>query len=75
MEAFSLEEAQNRLDDLVQDALQGKAVYIQLNDQQIVQLVPLPTKRQARKMGSARNLITMSPDFDAPLSDFDEYMR
>ena len=75
MEAFSLEEAQNRLDELVQDALQGKAVYIQLNDQQRVQLVPLPTKRQARKMGSARNQIKISPDFDVPLSDFDEYMK
>lgn len=74
METFSLEEAQGHLDDLVSAALRGKMVYIQMNNQQIVQLVPVTTKRQVRKIGSARNLIKMASDFDAPLSDFDEYM-
>jgi antitoxin (DNA-binding transcriptional repressor) of toxin-antitoxin stability system len=74
MQAYSLEEAQNHLDDLVSAAMQGKLIYIQLTDQQAVQLVPVVTTKKARKAGSARNLITIAPDFDAPLSDFDEYM-
>ncbi len=31
-----------------------------------------PRRRQA---GTGRGLFTMGPDFDAPLADFDEYMR
>jgi antitoxin (DNA-binding transcriptional repressor) of toxin-antitoxin stability system len=70
MQTYSLEEAQNNLDDLVNAAVQGKLVYIQLTEKQAVQLVPVATGKQARKPGSARNLITIAPDFDAPLSDF-----
>jgi antitoxin (DNA-binding transcriptional repressor) of toxin-antitoxin stability system len=70
MQAYTLEEAQNHLDDLVSAAIQGKLVYIQITDNQAVQLVPVPTGKQARKAGSARNLIKIAPDFDAPLSDF-----
>lgn len=33
----------------------------------------LPVKRR-RQPGSAKRLITMSDDFDAPLEDFQEYM-
>ena len=75
MQAYTLEEAQNNLDDLVSAAVQGKLVYIQLNDEQAVQLVPIVTTKKPRKAGSARNLIEISPDFDEPLSDFDEYME
>jgi hypothetical protein len=49
MEAFSLEEAQNRLDDLIQDALQGKAVYIQLNDKQSFNLYRYPQSVKREK--------------------------
>jgi hypothetical protein len=70
MQAYSLEEAQKHLDDLVSAALHGKLIYIQLSDKQAVQLVPVETVKQARKAGSAYNLIKIAPDFDAPLSDF-----
>lgn len=31
-------------------------------------------KRKKRKFGSAKGLISMSPDFDEPLEDFKDYM-
>lgn len=30
--------------------------------------------QRTRKAGSAKGLISIAPDFDAPLPDFDEYM-
>jgi antitoxin (DNA-binding transcriptional repressor) of toxin-antitoxin stability system len=41
---------------------------------QAVQLAPVRAARP-RKAGSARGLIKIAPDFDAPLPDFDEYTK
>ncbi len=38
-----------------------------------VQLVPVTRPLQNRHAGTARGLIVMAADFDAPLADFDEY--
>jgi hypothetical protein len=40
-----------------------------------VKLVPYPVKRRKRQFGSAKGLISMSPDFDEPLEDFKEYTQ
>jgi len=69
----SLEEAKPRLLDLINAVLKGETVFIIKDSQQTVQLVPaVPPPR--RQFGSAKGLIVMAEDFDAPLSDFDEYM-
>jgi antitoxin (DNA-binding transcriptional repressor) of toxin-antitoxin stability system len=76
MEPVTIEEAKDRLADLVQAALRGETVSIMTDDYQSVQLVPRVTPSPPRrKFGSAKGLIKMSDDFDAPLADFDEYMR
>ena len=68
-----LDEAKARLHDLIEAAIRGEHVFILEDDQPVVQLVPVgPRKRQA-KFGSARGLMTMADDFDAPLADFDPY--
>jgi hypothetical protein len=36
-------------------------------------LVPVKQVRQPRRPGSARGMIRMTDDFDAPLEDFQEY--
>jgi len=43
------------------------------DSQTMVQLVPIVIVKQARKAGSARGLVKLADDFDAPLSDFDDY--
>lgn len=73
MERYSIREAQDQLPQLISDARQGKTVLIMGEDDQVVQLVPVPESKKPRRAGSARGLITMAPDFDTPLADFDEY--
>jgi antitoxin (DNA-binding transcriptional repressor) of toxin-antitoxin stability system len=69
----SLEEAKPRLLDLINAVLKGETVFIVKDLQEAVQLVPaVPLTR--RQFGSARGLIVMAENFDAPLPDFNEYM-
>lgn len=74
VEQVALKEAQVRLLDLVDAAIRGQAVFITKDNQKIVQLVPIELSRQRPRFGSAKSLIAMADDFDAPLADFDEYM-
>lgn len=72
MERYSLRDAQDHLQKLIEDAQHGKTVLILDEHERAVQLVPVATTKP-RKAGSARGQIKMAADFDAPLSDFDEY--
>ena len=72
MEQVTLSEAQMRLSDLVNTAIKGQAVFITQDHQRIVQLVPVKLPRRHPQFGSAKGLIAMADDFDAPLADFDQ---
>lgn len=74
MYQVSLAEATKRLRDLINAAISGEAVFIK-NDHQVVQLVPVEPSQRRPQFGSAKGLITMADDFDAPLMDFEEYME
>ena len=74
MERYSIREAQDYLPKLIADARHGKTILIMGEDEQGVQLVPVSIPPKSRKAGSARGLVKMTPDFDVPLADFDEYM-
>jgi antitoxin (DNA-binding transcriptional repressor) of toxin-antitoxin stability system len=80
MVQVSLDEAKERLSDLIDAASQGETVLIEKEGEQgaqIVQLVAVPKHSSRRpKFGSAKGLILyMAEDFDAPLDDFREYME
>lgn len=75
MERYSLRDAQYHLQKLIDEAQDGKTVFILDDSNQAVQLVPVNITAGPRKAGSARGQIWMADDFDAPLSDFDEYME
>jgi len=75
MERYSVRDAQDHLQELIDDAQQGKTIVILGEHDQAVQLVPVITSGKKRKAGSARGLVKMAADFDAPLDDFDEYME
>ena len=74
MQTVTLDEAKLHLVDLIEAAAAGEDVFITKNDELSVQLVPRASKRHQRQFGSARGLISMSPDFDEPLEDFKDYM-
>jgi antitoxin (DNA-binding transcriptional repressor) of toxin-antitoxin stability system len=67
MESYSVQEAQDHLQKLIDEAQHGKTVLILGENDEAVQLVPVKAPAKPRKAGSARGLIKMSPDFDAPL--------
>jgi len=73
MHQVSIEEAKTTLPDLIEAAVGGDEVRIAKDDQHIVKLVPVSGTKPAPQFGSAKGLITMAEDFDAPLEDFDEY--
>lgn len=78
MHQVDLSMAKDQLADLLDLALNGEEVVFTRDNQPVLKIVPIassqkPAKLPRRKAGSARGLISMSPDFDAPLEDFDEY--
>ena len=73
MYQVDLEEAKERLTDLIRNALDGEEVIITQDDRPVVKLVPMTEGKPRRRSGSARGLIKMADDFDAPLEDFHEY--
>ena len=77
MQRVSVDEAAKRLAELVDAAIGGEDIFIVMDAARIVQLVSVVPVKQAgrpRVAGSAKGLITMADDFDAPLEDFREYM-
>jgi antitoxin (DNA-binding transcriptional repressor) of toxin-antitoxin stability system len=75
MQQIELTEARKHLTDLIKTALGGEEIVITQDDQPVLKLVRIPAPKTRRKAGSAKGLITMSDDFDAPLEEFQEYMR
>jgi antitoxin (DNA-binding transcriptional repressor) of toxin-antitoxin stability system len=73
MQEVTPEQAKQILADLIDAAIRGEHVVIARDDQHAVQLVPVTRPLQNRHAGTARGLIVMAADFDAPLADFDEY--
>jgi antitoxin (DNA-binding transcriptional repressor) of toxin-antitoxin stability system len=55
--------------------MRGERVVIARDDRHAVQLIPVSPANRSRQAGSARGLIVMREDFDAPLDDFTEYMQ
>lgn len=68
------DELPKKLRELIDAALRGDTVVIERADHSRLQLVPLKQTAHLRKAGSARGMVQMSDDFDAPLTDFGEYM-
>ena len=73
MSTVTLDIAQANLSDLIEDAIRGKEVFITKDGKPLVKLVPVSQPKPRPVFGSAKGLISMSDDFDAPLEDFQDY--
>ena len=73
MQQFRVQDAQGRLEDLIESALEGKEVFIVKEDTKAVQLVPVKPPTRHAQFGSAKGLVKLSDDFDAPLPDLLDY--
>jgi prevent-host-death family protein len=75
MQRVSIEEAKTNLPDLIDAAIKGEEVFIAGNGRHLVRLVPVSRAKARPRFGSAKGLVRMSEDFEAPLADFEEYTR
>jgi prevent-host-death family protein len=67
----NIQEAKTHFSKLLKRVLKGEEVIIARAGQPIARLSPLPPKRGKRVPGSAKGLITIADDFDAPLPDLE----
>jgi antitoxin (DNA-binding transcriptional repressor) of toxin-antitoxin stability system len=75
MHRVDVEDAKTSLDQLLAEALRGEEVVLSRNDQPVARLVGLAEVQPRPRFGSARGLVRIADDFEAPLADFDEYTR
>ncbi|EKD36657.1 MAG: prevent-host-death family protein [uncultured bacterium] len=74
MQTIDVNQAKQRFPELIEQTIGGGEVVITKEGKPVVKLVAMnkPSRKQ-RRFGSARGLIKMTDDFDAPLEDFKEY--
>jgi prevent-host-death family protein len=68
---YNVAEAKANFSTLVRKALQGEEVVIARDNKPLVKLVPVAV--QKRVPGTAKGVVTIAPDFDAPQDDFADY--
>ena len=75
MYQINIHEAKTHLSKLIKKVMSGEEVIIAKGNKPVAKLVRLKGKKPKRKLGSAKGKIEISSDFDAPLKDFEEYLR
>ncbi|MDZ8109528.1 MAG: type II toxin-antitoxin system Phd/YefM family antitoxin [Nostoc sp. ChiSLP02] len=74
MQQITLSEASQHLGDFIEAALNGEEIIIIKDNKPVVKLMPVEPVKRRPKFGSAKGIVTIADDFDAPLEDFQEYM-
>lgn len=65
--------AERHFAELIKRIEAGEEIILEKDQKPIARLSPIDSARQVRKFGSAKGMITIADDFDAPLDDFAEY--
>lgn len=73
MAQFNIHIAKAHLSELIQKSLLGEEVIIARDNKPMVRLVAIHPQKHQRKIGIAKGLIAIAPDFDEPLDDFGDY--
>lgn len=72
----NLREAQDHLPQLIHQLAEGQEVEITDNGRTVAKLIGAPRQiLQPRVPGLDKGRIQIADDFDAPLEDFEEYIR
>ncbi len=54
----------------------GEEIIVSKGKEPVVKLVPVPGAKKPRTPGGAKGIVEwISPDYDGPLKEFEEYMR
>jgi antitoxin (DNA-binding transcriptional repressor) of toxin-antitoxin stability system len=73
MTTVAIEQAQKDLPRLIDDVALGERVVITKNQVPVAELVPVVHPAPKPIFGSAKGMVRMSEDFEAPIGDFLEY--
>ena len=75
MPTVSVEDAQARLKELIEQLAPGEEVILTQDDRPVAKLVSSRPPRKPRQPGNCKGLLTIVSDDDEHLKDFAEYMR
>ena len=75
MHQVNIHEAKTHLSKLIKKVVNGEEVVIAKGNKPIVKMVLIEGKKPDRKIGSAKDKVTISPDFNLPLEDFKDYIQ
>jgi len=75
MTTVNIHEAKTNLSHLIQKVLQGDRVIIAKAGHPVIELKAYKDRHMSRKAGFLKGKIWISEDFDAPLDEFNEYMK
>lgn len=74
MQNIDIQQATQRLPELVEQTISGNEIIITRDGQPIAKLIGISKRKKQRQFGTAKGLIKISDKFDEPLDDFQEYM-
>ena len=75
MTTVAIEQAQKDLSRLIDDVALGEHIVITRNGVPVAQLVPVTHPAPKPTFGSAKGMVRMSEDFEAPVDDFRDYTQ
>lgn len=76
MTTLTVQEAQGRLNQIIDALAPGDEVILTRGDRPVAKLTGGPAVRKPRRLGTMKGTVLhMADDFDAPLEDFQEYMQ
>jgi antitoxin (DNA-binding transcriptional repressor) of toxin-antitoxin stability system len=62
-----------KLSDLIEAAEKGEEILIVTDNQKTFKIIEVEKPKRRRKAGSAKGMVEIADDFDAPLEEFKEY--
>jgi antitoxin (DNA-binding transcriptional repressor) of toxin-antitoxin stability system len=74
MSTVTIEEAQAKLPELIDQLALGEEVLITRNQQPVAQLIPPPFAQAQPVFGSCKGMLTIVSEDEEHLEDFKEYM-
>ena len=75
MTTVAIEQAKINFLQLIDDVALGEHIVITRDNVPVAELVPVPHLKPRPTFGSARGMVKMSEDFDAPIDDFRDYTK
>ncbi|MGB3207674.1 MAG: type II toxin-antitoxin system Phd/YefM family antitoxin [Crinalium sp.] len=72
MTKLDINQVESNFPQFLDLALKGEEIIITQNDKPVAQILPI---KRPLKRGSAKGKVWISPDFDEPLADFQDYME